>query len=96
MSTPNAIDKIYSERLRQIYVEGWNAEHDDKHTDGELARAAAVYAVPANHRTQAMMFSTWPFDDSWLKLTPDDRERELIKAGALIVAELERLAHVKR
>ncbi len=95
MSNAYAIGKIYSERIRQITQEGWNEEHDDKHTDGELARAAAVYAVPANHRTQAMLFSTWPFDDSWLKLTPDDREKELVKAGALIVAELERLARTK-
>ena len=36
---------IAAERTRQKEVEGWTAEHDDKHTDGGLALAAAVYAA---------------------------------------------------
>ena len=34
---------------------------------------------------------TWPWDEEWWKPTPNDRIRELVKAGALIVAEIERL-----
>ena len=33
---------------------------------------------------------TWPFDAIWLKLT-DDPIRNLVKAGALIAAEIDRL-----
>ena len=33
----------------------------------------------------------WPWDSCWWKPTPNDRVRELVKAGALIVAEIERV-----
>lgn len=33
--------------------------------------------------------SAWPWDDKWWK--PTDRRRDLVKAGALILAEIERL-----
>lgn len=35
------IDGIAAERQRQIDAEGFDAAHDDEHTDGELANAAA-------------------------------------------------------
>ena len=38
---------------------------------------------------------TWPWDESWFKPTPDDRIRELVKAGALILAEIDRLQRLK-
>lgn len=37
---------IEAERLRQIEVEGYTAEHDDQHQDGELALVAALFASP--------------------------------------------------
>jgi len=77
------IDLIAAERQRQINVEGWTPEHDDGHTQGELARAAAVYAVPDLHD------DWWPWDDGWYR--PGDPIRELVKAGALIAAEIDRL-----
>ena len=33
----------------------------------------------------------WPWRPSWWKPTPDDRVRELVKTGALIAAEIDRL-----
>lgn len=33
----------------------------------------------------------WPWDAEWWKPCPEDRIRELIKAGALIAAEIDRL-----
>ncbi|HNP65489.1 MAG TPA: hypothetical protein PKH39_16265, partial [Woeseiaceae bacterium] len=36
--------EILAERLRQISDEGWSLEHDDKHSNGEMAQAAACYA----------------------------------------------------
>ncbi len=39
-------DQIKEERQRQIEREGWDAEHDEQHTEGELALVAALYATP--------------------------------------------------
>lgn len=79
-----AIDLITAERKRQIDAEGWTPEHDDAHADGALADAAACYAM--GRRT-----ALWPWSTDWWKPSPDDRVRDLVKAGALIVAEIERL-----
>lgn len=81
----DAIALISSERKRQIEVEGWTTTHDDyEHTNGELAKAAACYA-------HGECDEWWPWADGWWKPTPNDRIRELVKAGALVVAEIERL-----
>ena len=40
-----------------------------------------------------MHLHIWPFDFKWLKRTPNDRIRELQKAGALIAAEIDRLLY---
>lgn len=95
----SAIDDIAKERQRQISKEGWTTEHDDAHTDGSMATAAAVYALHpfewhlvVSERSKRRLLSLedfWPWDLKWLK--PTDYRRNLIKAGALIVAEIERL-----
>jgi hypothetical protein len=82
--THHAIQEIAAERGRQIEVEGWPPEHDDAHDENQLAYAAACYAVGMP------MDGYWQWDASWWKPGPD-RRRRLVKAGALIVAELERL-----
>lgn len=97
-----AIDDIAQERLRQINNEGWSAEHDDAHTDGSLATAAAVYALHpfgwhfvVQERSKTRLLSLvdfWPWDIKWFK--PEDDRRNLVKAGALIVAEIERIDRV--
>ena len=92
---------IAAERTRQINKEKWTAGHDDEHTDGQLAIAAAVYATPDEHRlyrgqaprSEAVPHE-WPWGDEWWKPTPKNRLRELAKAGALIAAELDRLLRV--
>lgn len=78
---------VLAERQRQISTEGWTPEHDDQHTDDELALAAASYAISANPDMSAPSF--WPWDAKWWK--PKDGRRNLVKAGALILAEIERL-----
>src|SRR5262245_34296104 len=88
----DAVNLIAKERWRQMAVEGWSPEHDDEHNCDEMAMAAACYALPldtANHHSLRM--ELWPWSDGWWKPTPDDRIRQLVKAGALIVAEIERL-----
>ena len=93
-----AIELIAEERQRQIDIEGWTPDHDATHTNGELARAAACYCmtelVEKNYKPQftfAAIMTVWPFSKEWFKPTPDNRIRELVKAGALIAAEIDRI-----
>jgi len=84
---------IAEERVRQINEEGWTKEHDAEQVNGELAMAAACYATP-NCLKDVIPF-VWPWNIKWWKPTPDDRIRELTKAGALISAEIDRLQAVE-
>lgn len=97
------IEEIAAERKRQIEVEGWTADHDDEHAIGEIAQAAGCYAFAsaldvADRRTMEdfgdagtpyWLKKLWPWAREWWK--PTSRRRDLIKAAALIVAEIERL-----
>lgn len=87
------IAEIAAERRRQVEVEveGWTPEHDDSHRRGEMALAAACYAAPKFVGFAGAAFGAlpWPWDRSWWK--PRDVRRNLVRAGALIVAEIERL-----
>lgn len=96
MGNKTGIELISEERKRQIEKEGWSAEHDSSHYEGELAIAASIYAAPDNirdygddHEYEVPYF--WPWDKEWWKPSPEDRIRELVKAGALIAAEIDRL-----
>lgn len=79
---------VLAERQRQISAEGWTPEHDDAHSNGSLAMAAACYCEP-RHRFHNEPPTDWPWNKAWWK--PCGRRRNLIKAGALILAEIERL-----
>lgn len=81
-----AVLDVLAERRRQIETEGWTPEHDDEHSTQELAFAASCYAT-ADEGDQPP--AVWPFHLSWWK--PTDRRSNLEKAGALILAEIERL-----
>lgn len=94
------IDEIAAERKRQAEVEGWDASHDDAHDAGELAAAACCYADVAIAAAQVGAVSEetyrkapcphdWPWADHWWK--PKNARRDLVRAAALIVAEIERL-----
>lgn len=79
---------VLAERQRQISVEGWTTEHDDLYRSTELACAAACYALGTKDLTKGQG-EVWPFEDLWWN--PSDRRRNLIKASALLLAELERI-----
>lgn len=79
---------IAAERRRQIADEGWTPTHDDGHTTGQLARAAACYAL--QHTRVSGRAIRWPWHREWWKPSADPI-RNLVKAGALIAAEIERL-----
>lgn len=86
----DAVCSIASERQRQITGEGWTTKHDDEHAEGQLATAGAVYALcGSGWDEKSAVKRYWPWDPSWLKT--GDRRRCLVKAGALIVAEIDRL-----
>ena len=86
------IDEIAAERRRQIEQEGWTPEHDNVHSGGQMAMAAACYALSSAGVADWLRVTSlklWPWGREWWK--PTTRRRDLIKAGALIVAEIERL-----
>jgi hypothetical protein len=82
------VAEVAAERQRQIEAEGWTPEHDDEHDSGELAKAAASYAGDTRTFNAAAPVD-WPWEQKWWK--PRDRRSDLIRAAALIVAEIERL-----
>ena len=99
-SLSNAVQSVISERQRQQSVEGWTPKHDDKHDNNELAFAASCYAfhsaaaswdfeddgTPYNIHPAP---KNWPWAPEWWK--PTNPRRDLVKAGALILAEIERI-----
>lgn len=86
-----ALKDVLSERQRQMEVEGWSIEHDDSYHEGEMAIAAASYAMPVSakpvHKDYPPFY--WPWSLKWWK--PSTYRRNLVKAAALIIAEIERL-----
>lgn len=89
-------DLIAAERLRQVAEEGRTAEHDDEHVDGALGRAALSYlaaAVTTGEFGTEAAGEVWPWErtgEPW-RHPVGDRVRRLVKAGALIAAEIDRI-----
>jgi hypothetical protein len=84
-----AVLDVAAERRRQVEAEGWMPEHDDGHGAHELAEAAACYCLSSAEKPFDYFETMWPWDPHWFKTS--SRRRDLIKAGALILAEIERL-----
>lgn len=88
-------DLILIERYRQVAVEGWSLEHDAEHPAGTLTRAAECYARAARLQLTAPGFDPapapdgWPWAPEWWKPS-EDPTRNLVKAGALLAAEVDR------
>lgn len=83
-----ALLDVISERQRQRAVEGWTSEHDDAYQNSELADAAACYAINA-HNQGLSTPAHCPWAPDWWKQSGP--RRDLVKAGALILAEIERI-----
>lgn len=84
----NGHERIAAERERQKSVEGWTEDHDDEHFDGELAAAADCYIRTGG--TICVRPGGWPWASEWWKPS-GNVNRDLEKAGALYLAEAERL-----
>lgn len=94
-----ALLDVIAERQRQISAEGWSLDHDDSHRNGDLAAAAACYALSAGWLSgygfpwllegRRGCPDLWPWERAAWK--PKDPRRDLVRAGALILAEIERI-----
>lgn len=92
-----AFRDVLQERDRQREGEGFSVEHDDAHKNFELAKAGACYAQFATYKDKTRkdalkrLFApgSWPWSPEWWK--PKDRRRDLVRAAALIIAEIERM-----
>lgn len=87
----SGVDDIASERRRQVSEEGWTPAHDDQHTRGELEHAAVTYLIhgAGSHAPLRTPPLRWPWAAKWWK--PKNRRADLVRAGALIAAEIDRL-----
>jgi len=104
---------LLCERARQVDQEGWTPDNDDtEHGNGQLAIAAACYAISAGanngvrhllagkrwtlydgNQVVTAFYWLWSLTIKWSSdwFKPTTRRRDLVKAGALILAEVERL-----
>lgn len=95
---------VLLERRRQVDAKGYSQAADDRYRSGELAGAAAAYAIAAQlgeqvkashglvpderYRTMSPMACwKWP-RDAW---KPKNPRAYLVRAAALIIAEIERI-----
>lgn len=88
-----AATDVLAERQRQVDVEGWTPEHDDQHSTGSMAYAAACYATADMPGCRKWINVIWEWT-GWSRIAwwkPKDRRHNLVRAGALILAEIERL-----
>jgi len=88
---------VVAERYRQVEQECWSHQHDDAHAPGDLAKAGASYALYADmhlsdragvRKAALIKPREWPWDRDWWR--PSGFRRDLVKAGALIIAEGEK------
>lgn len=82
MSTLKARALVLEERKRQLLIEGWTAEHDDRCGLYALELAAISYRDANDEQAAQPIY--WPWDNSWWK--PKSRQRNLERAGALYLA----------
>ncbi len=87
-SLSNAVQSVIAERQRHQSAEGWTPEHDDQYSKSQLLWASSCYVLNAIHPFNRIPFD-WPWTPEWWK--PTNPRRDLVKAGALILAEIERI-----
>lgn len=96
---PTPLQAIMDERKRQIEVEKFTSERDDRCIGGDLCTAALCYLIQAQLGDKMPSFIEpkdmkpvplgWPWSAEWWK--PTSTRRCLEKAGALAMAERDRL-----
>ena len=86
--TYGVLMEVATERAKQI-SKGFDASQDDRYTENELVKAANVYALNVTGDEAAIGWLPWPWDVEAFR--PEGRRADLIKAAALLVAEIERM-----
>ncbi|ELY4780728.1 hypothetical protein SM077_002579 [Cronobacter sakazakii] len=90
-----AIADIIAERQRQKEKKGYTESRDDNYLPGVLNLAGAAYAVSASclpdAKRRADRLWPWPEAGKYLNASSKDPRSALIKAAALIAAEIERI-----
>lgn len=82
----SVLDEIAAERLRQA-EKGFDAAHDDRHAEGEIAMAGAYYVLRwTPHGAPARL---WPFREE-PSFTDRNWRADMVKGVSMIVAEIER------
>lgn len=86
---------IAAERQRQVTNEGYTPDHDDDHgTEMIPAAIAYLFASTRSGEDDDLPQKWWPWDLTSFKPTGalgiDKGVRDLVKAGALIAAEIDR------
>jgi len=77
----SAARDVIAERARQQSQEGWSPEHDDEHTRGELAVAAASYAYVAMSLIGRAKAGVQIGGVGFLLWKPKTRRHDLVRAG---------------
>lgn len=88
----DGVQLIAWERHRQIMEEGFDPQHDDTHVEGELRWAMYCYAIRNSSNSNPPQ--GWPWDVASWKPSPLEVQN-LVKAGALIAAEIDRLLRLQ-
>lgn len=86
----SALSDVAAERQRQQSIKGYSVEQDDTYIGGELAAAAISYIEPLEAENY------WPADWHDDSFKPSDYRRNLVKATALLLAEIERIDRQER
>lgn len=84
--TQAVLAEVAAERERQVAL-GYSTISDDAYIDRELARASGAYALHGAGLLSGDLFWPWP-GHAW---QPSDPRRDLVRAAALAIAEIERL-----
>ena len=90
MLDSKALSDVLDERIKQIEKFGFDAEHDDANLFFSMSNVGALYALYASSLNNGTIFeAAWPsnWDISWWK--PESQRTNLVKAAALILAEIE-------
>lgn len=83
---------VLAERQRQIDVEGYHGTRDNHYISYELSKAARAYIEVSWHALSTGIPCTKPKSWPWMSgFKWSDGRTMLVKAGALILAEIERL-----
>lgn len=94
----SGIERIEVARIRQISHHGYEAAHDDTHTNGELAAAAEAYLSAYGLHCKGFCVEAmdgtpllWPFEYEAWRWDSGNMIHNLERAGAFIAAEIDRI-----